>query len=517
MRGTLRILLAHHDPSYVVHLRECLEAGGIPSGQITAVSRLAEIKPTLARNAHDALLLDLGMPGGVAVSWMRTNAPGLPVPIVALTVDDSEQAAVEALAAGAEDFVACSRIGHGQLIRAIRHALERRHSEDAIRLREEQLRQSQKMEAVGRLAGGIAHDFSNLLMVIMASSERMLDSVAVGHPLRGEAETIRANCERAAGLTRQLLAFSRKQVLEPQRVDLRAVVQAIGRLLAPLIGEHIFMVTEAEAELWSVDADPLQLEQVIMNLALNARDAMPDGGALRVALKNAVVADGVVGHDMEPLSPGSYAVLEVSDSGEGMDAETLAHACEPFFTTKDASKGTGLGLATVYGIVRQSRGHLVIRSAPGSGTTIQVFLPKAEGPWPERPVRHDVPDRDLRGRETVLLTEDEGAVRELVQAVLESSGYAVIATGGMEDALACAARHEGPISALISDIVMPGGTGQELAKRLLVARPSLKVLFMSGYPEQDAVPLAPGSGVAFLPKPFTRKLLLQKLRELLEA
>jgi len=531
----LRLLVVTDDAGHAGQLGQWLGAAGLPASHVTWVRGLGDVGPAVSRGPQDAILLDLGTVHGDALAWMRAHAAGLAAPVIALTAVDSEQAAVEALAAGAQDFLPKGLLGPEVLLRAVRHALERRRSDDSLRQRDEQLRQAQKMEAVGRLAGGIAHDFSNLLMVMIGASENILDRLGAGHPLLGDAETIRTNCERAAGLTRQLLAFSRKQECTPQHIDLRALVQSIGRLLTPLIGEHIFLVTEADQDLWPVLADPLRLEQVVMNLAINARDAMPDGGALTLTLRNVVVGPGLVGHANEPVAPGAYAVLEMCDSGSGMDAETRARAFEPFFTTKPADKGTGLGLSTVCGIVKESGGHLALQTAPGRGTSVRVYLPRAGGPsagsamgvtsgvtsgstseLAAGPAGRPGREPELTGRETVLLTEDEASVRELVQTVLEGSGYTVIAACGLPEALARAEEWPGTIDLLISDIVMPGGTGQELAARLAANRPGLKVLFISGYPEHDAPGLVASDGVAFLSKPFTRKLLLRKLRELLD-
>lgn len=511
----LRILVVENDPSYAAFLDQLIAASTIAGAHIERADRLADILPRLEQTPIDAILLDLTLPDGDVLAWLRTNAASLRVAVIILTAHDGEHVAVEALAAGAQDFLVKSLLKPEDLTRTVRYSLERKRNDETLRQREEQLRQAQKMEAVGRLAGGIAHDFSNLLTVIIGATERIFDVLGKDDSLSTEVHTIHASCERAAGLTRQLLAFSRMQVLAPRAVDLRSLVSSIGRLLTQLIGEHIFLVIEAPPDLWPVSADPAQLEQVVMNLALNARDAMPEGGSLTLRLQNETVGEGVA-RDHVPILPGDYTRLEVIDTGEGMDRETVEHAFEPFFTTKDPGKGTGLGLATVYGIVKQSGGHAWIDSVPGRGTTVGVYLPRTAS-LPQAAIVGVPPtDDELAGHETVLLTEDEGPVRDLIQTVLEANGYTVIPANGLPDAMALAAAHRTTIHVLVTDIVMPGGTGQELARRLRARRPDLKVLFISGYPEYEGPPLLPSSGVAFLAKPFARRMLLRKLREVLD-
>ncbi|MGE3579726.1 MAG: ATP-binding protein, partial [Vicinamibacterales bacterium] len=373
-------------------------------------------------------------------------------------------------------------------------------------------RQSLKLEAIGRLAGGVAHDFSNLLTIMLGATERMLDSLPDGTRARDEADLIRVNCERGAGLTRQLLAFGRRQPSAPRPIDLRALMASAGRMLAPLIGEHIFLVIEAPADVWPVSADPLQFEQVVMNLVLNARDAMPSGGALTLRLRNACVDETPGGGHP---APGEYVQLEVIDSGTGMSRETMARAFEPFFTTKDEQHGTGLGLATVHDIVRELGGHVRIDSALGRGTTVGVYVPRCHEETAPLPAER--PELPLRGTETVLLTEDEAAIRDLVQTILERHGYTVLVAGGPADAAALAETCRTPIDLLVTDIVMPGGTGPELAQRLRERRPGLKVLYISGYPAREATPDGiHGPGTTFLPKPFTRHVLLRAVRDALD-
>jgi len=380
---------------------------------------------------------------------------------------------------------------------------------------EQQLRQAQKMEAVGRLAGGIAHDFNNLLTAINGYSELLLTQT-VEEPLRKYGEEIKKAGERAALLTRQLLAFSRQQVLEPQILNLNSVVASMEKMLRRVIGEDIELVTDLASDLGSIRADPGQLAQVIMNLAVNSRDAMPQGGKLTLATSNVELDEVQACHDGS-LAPGSYVVLSVSDTGCGMSPETQAHIFEPFFTTKEQGKGTGLGLATVYGIIQQSGGSIVCTSEIGCGTTFGVYLPRVDqsptvvAPCQAGPVY-------TRGTETILLVEDEESVRTLVSKVIRSLGYTVLEGRHGEEALAVAREHDGAIHLLLTDVVLPGMSGPELAKRLAPERHEMKVLFMSGYTD-DAI-LHHGvrdANAAYLQKPFSPEALASKVRSLLDA
>ena len=395
-----------------------------------------------------------------------------------------------------------------------RDITERRHALEALRLRDEQLRQAQKMEAVGRLAGGIAHDFSNVLTVIISASERLYDRVGDRREALADIESILRNSERAASLTRQLLAFSRQQTLTAQPLDLGQLVRRAGRLLKRLIGEDIVLAIDFPDEEIAIEADPTQIEQVLMNLAINARDAMPEGGSLRLAIRR-VIIDPEFARNHPPMPPGDYVLLEVEDSGTGMTADTAAHAFEPFFTTKHPSKGTGLGLSTVYGIVKQSGGFIWLDTEPGRGTLFSIFLP----PTSARPVPTEVPKRRVvaeRAPATILLAEDEDEVRSLLRDVLETHGHTVLEANGPVQGVEVANAFKGQIDLLLTDVVMPGGTGRDLAREIVAQRPGTKVLYMSGYPDAGGTPqgvLEPG--VPFLSKPFTRDVLLAKVNELL--
>jgi len=380
---------------------------------------------------------------------------------------------------------------------------------------EEQLRQSQKMDAVGRLAGGVAHDFNNLLMVINGYTEVLLEQLEPGSAMHRKVQSIQQAADRAATLTRQLLAFSRKQLLELKVVDVNTVVGDMERLLRPLIGENIELVTRLSTETGHTRADAGQLEQVIMNLVVNAKDAMPEGGKLTLQSSDVTVRSDFSEHRF--IQPGRYAVISVADTGHGMDKETQSRIFEPFFTTKEKGKGTGLGLSTVYGIVKQSNGYVFPESEPGTGTTFYVYLPRVEDSAEElSPAKSQ--QNEAGGCETVLLVEDEESVRELVRVTLVSRGYNVLEAENGECGLRIAEAFKEHIDVLITDVVMPGIGGRELAKKLLALRPGICVLYLSGYTEDAVVaPGALGPGTAFLQKPFTLQNLAKKVREVLRS
>src|SRR5947199_809748 len=381
---------------------------------------------------------------------------------------------------------------------------------------EQQLRQAQKMEAVGRLAGGVAHDFNNILTAITGHAELLLEDLGLHDPRRADVDEIRRSAERAAGLTRQLLAFSRQQVLQPKVVDVNALVLDMDKLLRRLIGEDVELATVLDPALGRVKADPGQLEQVIVNLAVNARDAMPDGGKLTLETRN-IDFDSSYTLEHSLVKPGPYVQLTVSDSGIGMDEETQAHAFEPFFTTKPRGQGTGLGLAMVYGTVKQSGGFIWVYSEPGHGATFKIYLPRVD--TPTEPATLPAPTvQPARGSETVLLAEDEPAVRAIAQQALERHGYTVLAAPSGAAALALAAQHAATIDLLLTDVVMPGMSGRDLADRLTAQRPGIRVLYISGYTDTAIVRhgmLEPG--LAYLQKPCRPHALVRKVREVLDA
>ncbi|HEX6938442.1 MAG TPA: MASE1 domain-containing protein [Longimicrobiales bacterium] len=382
---------------------------------------------------------------------------------------------------------------------------------------EEQLRQAQKMDAIGRLAGGIAHDFNNLLTAVQGHTRLLLDDVGPDDPVRPDLEEIRDAAMRAASLTRQLLAFSRKQVFQPRVIDLNAVVLETARMLRRLIGEDIELLTSLEPGLGHIRADPAQLQQVILNLALNARDAMPAGGRITIATAN---TDAEIDHHLAADAggwPGGWVVLGVSDTGTGMTPEVRKRIFEPFFTTKAPGKGTGLGLSTVYGIIQQNNGRIEVESEVGHGTVVKVYLPRIAVPVdaPEPPA----PARDLHGAgQTVLLVEDDGAVRSLVRRILERKGYRILEAATGAEAVALFARDDHEVDLLVTDIIMPGMSGRELVERLRSVRPRLGVIYMSGYADDDALLDSSAHGPdTFLAKPFTPEALAQAVHDALCA
>jgi two-component system cell cycle sensor histidine kinase/response regulator CckA len=411
-----------------------------------------------------------------------------------------------------EKALAPLRDGRGQITHFIstgRDITERRKLES-------DLQQAQKMDAIGRLAGGVAHDFNNLLLVISAYAELMLDSLAGDDPLRRNVGEIMTASRRAADLTRQLLAFGRKQVQLLQVLDLNAVIGEITGMLPRLIGEDIELVFVPGQDLGKVKADPGQIEQVVMNLAANARDAMPGGGRLTIETATVGVDESYVQrHSIVP--PGDYVLLTVTDSGQGIAAVHLAHIFEPFYTTKDAGKGTGLGLATVYGIVKQNGGFVWVYSEPGLGTTFKIYLPRVQSVSSEVRITRPA-ESSPRGCETLLLVEDEASVRQASRQFLTRSGYTVLEASDGEDGLRASREHGGPIHLMITDVVMPRMGGPQLAERLADERPDMKVLFVSGYAENTV--LQHGKidvTTRFLQKPFSSKALARKVREVLGA
>jgi PAS domain S-box-containing protein len=382
---------------------------------------------------------------------------------------------------------------------------------------EDQLRQSQKMEAVGQLAGGVAHDFNNLLTVINGYSDLLLRKLSLDELMRLNVEEIRKAGERAASLTRQLLAFSRKQVLQPKVLKLNSVVADVDKMLRRLIGEDINLLTVLEPSLGQIKADPGQIEQVILNLAVNARDAMPQGGQLIIETANVYLDDEYARRHIS-IHPGRYVMLAVSDTGYGMNAETQERLFEPFFTTKEQGKGTGLGLSTVYGIVKQSGGDIWVYSEVGKGTTIKIYLPRVAEVVESDETRDTAAAELPQGRETVLLAEDEEQVRRIARVILEMNGYHVLEASGGDEALSIYKQHEGQIDLVMTDVVMPQMSGRELAQSLETLQPGIKVLYMSGYTD-DAI-VRHGlldQEIAFIQKPFTPEALTYKVREVLDA
>jgi len=632
------VLIVDDDAAYVDFIRHVFEEAKTLRFDLLHVTRLSHILPALASGRISVVLLDVNLPDGNGLEWLRANRSRVQAAVIVLTGFAEFDSSEETLP-GAQDFLIKGEVDPNQLVRAVRYAADRErvrqqlirsreyfqslieqardlitvvddrgvvlyqspssavvlgqppealvehslfdfvvpddverarallsaafdgnedapsgefslrhangtvraldvvasripsvggsrrvvlnarditervHAQEALRQRDDQLRQSQKMEAVGRLAGGIAHDFSNVLTVITGACERLQDRVGSIPGAAADIELILRNSDRAASMTRQLLAFSRQQTLAPQPLDLNVLVRKATHLLKRLIGEHIELAIDLPEDMMAVEADPTQVEQVLMNLAINARDAMPEGGSLRIQVSRSVV-DREFAASRPPMTSGEFVLLEVTDTGTGMTPETKAKAFDPFFTTKDPAHGTGLGLSTVYGIIKQSGGFIWIDSEIGKGTTFHIYLP----PTTLEPVQTEAPKvRAQTGTRaaTILLAEDEEDVRTLLCELLESHGHRVLEASSPSQALVVSGAYRGNIDLLLTDVVMPGGTGRDLARQLTARRPDLKVLYISGYPEHGSPNRVLEAGAPFLPKPFTRDLLLAKLQEIL--
>jgi signal transduction histidine kinase len=501
----LRVLVVEDNPGDVRLIEEMLAEAEPRRWVMETADRLDGALGKLSEGGFSAVLLDLRLPDSQGVEAVaRVCELAAEAAVVVLTGTSDERLATDAIRYGAQDYLVKGATDARLLDRILRYSLQRKQLED-------QLRQTQKMDAVGRLAGGVAHDFNNMLAVILGQAELLLRRGDAPEPAARGLREIRKAAERAANLTRQLLAFSRKQILHPQVLDLNEVVTGIESMLQRLIGEDVRLVTALKPEVGRVKADPGQIDQVILNLAINARDAMPGGGTLTIETDR-VELDDAYARLHEGAAPGRYGMLAVTDTGVGMDAATLKRVFEPFFTTKELGHGTGLGLATVYGIVKQSGGFVWVYSEPRHGTTFKVFLPQVDVPAPEpgQEVR-----RPVGGTETILVVEDEELLRDVLEDMLRESGYTVLAAAGPEDAVE-RVRNGLRVDLVLTDVVMPGMNGRELAERIQSLSPESKVLFMSGYTD-DAV-LRLGILDAHLPllhKPFGLETLLDKVREAL--
>ncbi len=525
-----RILYAEHSAADIdLTVSHCAEVAAHLNFEIAP--SLQEALARIQDGGVDLLLTDLRMPDGSALDLLReARHRDLHVPIVVITGQGDEAAAVAAVKLGAYDYIVKRADYLTQLPYALENAIHRAqlvelnrrlHAELAERRRAEahraeleaRLRQAQRMESIGRLAGGVAHDFNNFLTAINGYADLIRQGLPPDHPAAADLGRIRTAGERAAGLTRQLLAFSRKQLLQPRVLALNALIAETSTLLERLVGDDVELVTALDPALGNVRADAGQIEQVIMNLAVNARDAMTRGGTLTVETRNAVVD---ARDPRRPMPPGAYVVVAVSDTGSGIDADTLPHIFEPFFTTKELGKGTGLGLSTTYGIVKQSGGWIWVDSDPGQGTRFEIHLPRVD-----EPVTHVEGSRpeptSPRGSETVLLVEDDEIVSRLVSHVLRKSGYQVLEAGDASEAIRLSAEHQGPIPLMITDVVMPRMGGRELATLLHQSRPAMRVLYMSGYTDDSVVRQGLLDPVtAFIQKPFTTQALERRVRDLLD-
>ncbi len=517
----LRVLIADDsEDDALILLRALRKAGYEPVHE--RVWTAAAMKAALQRQTWEAVISDYEMPGFggfEALQLLKDSGQDLPFILVSAVV--SEETAVAAMKAGAHDFIMKRKLA--RLAPAIERELReaqtraaRKTAEEALRHSEAQLQQAQKLEAVARLAGGVAHDFNNILTAIGGHSEMLLRQLDPGDPRRKNAEQIEKCAGTAAALTRQLLTFSRKQVIEPRVLNLNDIIQSVQRMLRRLIGEDIEFLATLNATPGHIKADPGQMEQVIMNLAVNARDAMPKGGKLLVTTDN-VTLDNTGSRNFPQLTPGQYVRLAVADTGTGMTEEVKAHLFEPFFTTKPAGKGTGLGLATCFGIIQQSSGHIEVESALGKGTTFKLYFPQVKD-TPEPARTPSTTFQAAGGSETILLVEDEAGVRDLAVSTLREKGYTVVEARNGEEGLRIAQQYPGKIDLVFSNIVMPVMGGKEMADALQASRPDTRVLFTSGYTD-DAIGhhgvLRPG--IEFLQKPYLTATLARRVREVLDA
>ena len=502
----LRVLIVEDSTADAELVVRALRQGGLeplPERVDTAEA----MRAALDRQPWDIVLCDYSMPSfdaPSALAQLRERAQDVPFIVVSGSV--GEDTAVAAMQAGATDYIMKDRLQRlaPAVVRAVEGAAvwrERRRLEEA-------LGRAQKMEAVGRLAGGVAHDFNNVLTAIIGSVELLMLDVPPGAKPREELEIIRDASEHARDLIRRLLAFSARQVLQPTVLDLNRLVGDLGKLLRRMIGEDVELTTALGPELGTVRVDAGQMEQVLVNLALNARDAMPRGGRLTIETAD-VELPGALDPPAPDVPSGRYVMLSVTDTGVGMDRETAAHMFEPFFTTKARGKGTGLGLATVYGIVHQSGGHIAVDSGPGRGTTFRIFLPCS--PEPEAAADRAPPAAaPAGGTETVLVVEDEPLVRILARKILEQAGYRVLVAASGTAALQLAEQHDGAIHLLLTDVVMPEMSGRELVRRLTERLSDVRVVYMSGYADEAV-------DRPFIQKPFTRDELARVVREALDA
>jgi len=513
-----KILLVEDSPTDAFLAREELEASSASgSFDIAHTETLAEARELLREEKFDAIVLDLNLPdsdGFETFELLRDAAPD--VALIVFSGQDDEELAMRAVKTGAQDYVVKGQ--RGLLPRVVRYAIERNRAQLERRQFEEQLVQAHKLEMVGRLSAGVAHDFNNILSVIMGYNDLILSRVENDDALRGYAEEVRHAAQLASGVTRQLLIFSRRERLEPLFLDLNDVIRGMERMLRRLAGENIDFTLALEEEIGRVHADPSFIGQVIMNLVVNARDAMPGGGSLVIGTGRVVVEPGDALGKNPGLAPGAYAMFSVRDTGCGIPEAVRTHMFEAFFTTKEKDQGTGLGLAICQNVIEQSGGAISVESEPGQGAVFRVYLPLAE----ERKARFasgGLEPSVLKGSETVLLVEDEPAVRQVASTVLEDMGYRVLLASNGEEGLRVAEDHEGsPIRLVVTDLVMPRMGGRMMAEWLKCLDPELKIVFTSGYvAEVESSTNLPEMDMAFLPKPYTPDALTRLVREMLNC
>jgi signal transduction histidine kinase len=515
MKSPIHILHLEDNPRDAGLVQSALEAGGIRC-RTTCVHGHDDFVAALEQGGIDLILCDYTLPGFDGMSALeiaRANWPAIPLVFVSGTL--GEERAIESLKKGATDYVLKERLSRlvpavSRAMKEVAERVERQHLET-------QFIEAQKMEVVGQLAGGVAHDFNNILAIIMGYSDLMMQKLGPDEVLKNHLEAIRLAAERAAGLTRQLLVFSRKQTVQPVVLNLSEVVSGMEKMLRRLIDENIELTFALGKDIGRIKADPGHVGQVLMNLVVNARDAMPNGGKISVATSNATLDENYARTHTSAI-PGDYVMLRVSDTGTGMTDEVKAHMFEAFFTTKPKGKGTGLGLATCQTIVQQSGGHIGVYSEVGKGTTFKIYFPQVGQPLDAtaRPIQTGpLP----RGTETLLVVEDEPAVRHLARDILEAQGYEVLRAANGLHAMFVAREHKGsPIRLVITDVIMPQMGGKVMAEWLQTVNPDLKILFTSGYTD-DSITChgVPETGVEFLPKPYATATLVRKVREMLDA
>jgi two-component system, cell cycle sensor histidine kinase and response regulator CckA len=509
----LNVLLVEDSETDAELLLLELEQGGFDVN-FSRVQTRSGMKEALERGGWDLIVSDYSMPGFDALGALSVlQQSGVDLPFIVVSGTVGEENAVAALQGGAADFIVKGKLA--RLLPAIERGLRDAKVRESRRLLEEQLRQAQKLEAIGSLAGGVAHDFNNLLSVILGYTDMISEALEPNHPIQGDLEQVKMAGERGADLTKQLLVFSRRQVLEPRTIDLNAVLITMRKMLKRLIGEHIELTLVTSNTLGRVHADAGQIEQVILNLVVNARDAMPNGGAITIETRD-VELDGYRASSQHAIKAGEYVTLSVKDTGVGMTEAIRERIFEPFFTTKEMGKGTGLGLSTVFGIVKQTGGHIVVESQEGNGSTFRVHFPRfADGP--EQQASRPPPPLTLRGSEVILLVEDDEQVRNVARALLLRAGYHVLdAQNGGEAFLVCE-KHAGTIHLLITDVIMPRMNGFELGERLMAMRPELKIIYMSGHIDRSLDPRRAGeNGFPFIQKPIRPDTFLTKIREVLD-
>jgi len=511
----LRVLLVEDNPGDVRLMQEYLKDGIDGSFELETAADCAAAAKRMAGGNLDVVLVDLQLPDSSGLqTFQRLHQARPDLPIVVMTGLDDRALSRNAVEAGAQDYLVKGQVTGEVVTRVLRYAVSRKRSQDALRQSQQQLLQAQKLEGIGRLAGGIAHDFNNLLTSILGYAQMVMGALDDDSPLREDIQEIVRAGERAALLTRQLLAVGRKQLQQIRRINLNEIVEGMNDLLQRTMGEDIELAARPASQAAMIEADPGQIEQILLNLAVNARDAMPTGGNLTIRVES-VALDDAFCEGRTGVEPGTYVLLVVGDNGCGMSKEVQELAFEPFFTTKPPDRGTGLGLSTVYGIVKQSRGFIELTSELGVGTTFHIYFPAATAGLQAdvEPAGDTLP----RGTETILLVEDEDTVRRLVSRTFKELGYEVLEARDGKRALDICATYEQPIHLVLTDVVMPAMSGPEMVGRMKRIRTDFKVLYMTGFTDDRILHHGVANhGVQVIQKPYTRQTLSQRVRSVLD-